>query len=603
MKNYSVKFKIIFIVIIFLGLFGLAKSSLASSPVLNFSDLTSGPATGLGDGKGSGVIVTVWGNNLGTPTITNGQPQSGYSVTVNGTPASYIYEWTNATQHAGHPADLYTYHKMQDIMFSVPNIANGSYSIKVTVNGVDTINTLPFTVRSGNIVHVKSTGTDSAGCGNWNSPCLTLQYAMDNATTTGGDAIYVNAGVNPSTSLIIGQWTTFTGTISTPTTVTAYPGVSVTVNGSLTHFAHIGPYWTVSKLKFVTDGGVTNFGQGYHFVANEAAGTGACIPNYETGVMGDGGDSTFPPQFSSDVHLLGNYVHGFGCATTTQTKMFHTFYISNRTGVQAAYGDEVGWNVVVGNYTNYGIHTYDEGTCGGWGTAMLYHDNVVKDQRGSGMDWNMSCSSGTVTTPVYMYNNLFINTGLGFNYHDSSMPTGGCAICLSGAGTGTYTGAMHVWNNTIYGFADAAVAPSPYGAIQLSTWQSAASWGSALDLRNNIIVDTHGYPYFYGTDIAVSPSTNNIWYSTQGASTPPSWDTAWNGRSSNPLFTNTGNNDFSLQNASPALGAGYNLTSTISTDILGNIRPVPQSIGTFDASSGGSSDTTPPAAPGELSVY
>lgn len=32
---------------------------------LKCSDITSGPKTDLGDGKGSGAIVTIWGNNLG----------------------------------------------------------------------------------------------------------------------------------------------------------------------------------------------------------------------------------------------------------------------------------------------------------------------------------------------------------------------------------------------------------------------------------------------------------------------------------------------------------------------------------------------------------
>ncbi len=44
----------------------LALPLYAADPVLYFTDLTSGPDTGIGDGLGSGTIVTVWGVNLGS---------------------------------------------------------------------------------------------------------------------------------------------------------------------------------------------------------------------------------------------------------------------------------------------------------------------------------------------------------------------------------------------------------------------------------------------------------------------------------------------------------------------------------------------------------
>ena len=59
MKSLTTKLAIISL--IYFALAGLA----FAEPVLYFSDLTSGPKTGLGDGKGSGAIVTVWGRNLG----------------------------------------------------------------------------------------------------------------------------------------------------------------------------------------------------------------------------------------------------------------------------------------------------------------------------------------------------------------------------------------------------------------------------------------------------------------------------------------------------------------------------------------------------------
>ena len=39
--------------------------SRAPAPLLRFTDLISGPSTGLGDGQGSGVIVTIWAQGVG----------------------------------------------------------------------------------------------------------------------------------------------------------------------------------------------------------------------------------------------------------------------------------------------------------------------------------------------------------------------------------------------------------------------------------------------------------------------------------------------------------------------------------------------------------
>src|SRR4051794_9436066 len=89
----------------------------AQPPVLNFSDLTSGPKTGntdtsLGQTSGTdGVIVTVWGTNLGAT-------QGSSKVFVNGAEAS-VYSWGNATA----PADLHTRHHLQMIAFQVSHLA------------------------------------------------------------------------------------------------------------------------------------------------------------------------------------------------------------------------------------------------------------------------------------------------------------------------------------------------------------------------------------------------------------------------------------------------------------------------------------------------
>ena len=127
---------------------GPAMALAATDPVLFFSDLTSGPKTGNRDTSGGrsgqdGAIVTLWGRNLGSA-------QGSSKVYANGAEAASYYYWGNATV----PADLYTYHGMQMISFQISHLAqDGAGQIYVVVNGQPS-NSLPFTVRAGNIYFV-----------------------------------------------------------------------------------------------------------------------------------------------------------------------------------------------------------------------------------------------------------------------------------------------------------------------------------------------------------------------------------------------------------------------------------------------------------------
>lgn len=131
--------KLILLLFLFLILPNFTQA--APVPALNFSDIESGPKTGNTDGVGSGAIVTIWGNYLGSSQGTS-------KIYVGDQEATAIYYWKNADgQLPSGPADLYSSHKMQEIAFSIPATApDGLTTIKVVVSGIET-NTLPFTVR------------------------------------------------------------------------------------------------------------------------------------------------------------------------------------------------------------------------------------------------------------------------------------------------------------------------------------------------------------------------------------------------------------------------------------------------------------------------
>lgn len=556
------------LVIIVLSLFVcLPDSGIAAPPVLNFSDIDSGPKTGNTDGVGSGAIVTIWGNNLGST-------QSTSAVYVGGVQATAIYYWKDADGNLpGGPADLKTYHKMQEIAFAVPaGAVDGANTIKVTVDGV-TSNTLPFTVRTGNIRFVKAGGADS-GAGTWSSPWLTPNYAASGSSAAvAGDIIYF-VGVASTTGLKIGGNSGLAGTASTPFSFITYPNTTASMSGAPggSESTVVMPWY--NEARHTT-------GINLSKLSITAAGNGGGIGGAPNGVMtsqdcryvglaitgptvygGYGGAVTNTTYGTQGGVFLGLYIHhygyptgweynsnlnlwtsppydgiaGVGCTNcTTVDRYQHLFYISNRAGYRVnAY--EIGWGHFTDNPILEGIHIYDQAPGGGWTGTIKAHHNVIKNQRGGAIDIDYPD-----TTPVEVYNNIIIS--------DTNTPYSGEAFKIAN----TNNSNIKVYNNTVYG----------YNTIS-------SNIGSLVDFRNNIMVDTRGVTFFSTTPTYQS---NNLFYST-GSTAKPSWATALTGNLNvNPLFINPANYDFRLSASSPATVAGSDVViATAPTDFFGQPR-------------------------------
>lgn len=583
--------KMVYAIFIIMFAFALHPlESFAAEPLLYFSDITSGPKTGLGDGKGSGVIVTVWGANLGS---TQGASQ----ISVGGVPASYVYYWGNAdTTGASGPADLYTYHKMQTISFSVPAAAaDGANTVSVTVNGIVS-NTLPFTVRAGNIWFVKSTGVDANGRGSWSSPFKSMFYVTKSTSDGGpnpgisaGDTIYVADNISENNIYVVNNGGNLMGTASAPISLIAYPGALVTMNQIQNYGfgpnSHSSQYWNIAKITVLATGDGINTFRGMRAIANEITNyPGGCALGMGGGISGS--DINYPNDAAHDVvgggiKVYGNYIHNYGCDTTT--KFQHTLYISNRGAVpQQAF--EIGWNYLRDNKTYHALHIYDEGPCGDFTGAINVHDNVVKNQTGVG--FGISAGSFTAnpcfSMPVNVYNNLFINVGQenpGDTYHSY-------AIGMSG---GFNKATVKIYNNTIYGFSvSGASTPAFFNSMSNATGTFSGYW----EFVNNIVVNTNGIPYTSGGWVAPNVHTNNLWFDTNGVLPPPSWDT--NPLTVDPQFLDATNGFFNLQAASPARGTGADTSSILLRDFRGIKRGTvkPYSIGAQEYIS-----TTTPSAP------
>ena len=406
----------------------------AAPPVLLFSDITSGPKTGLGDGVGSGAIVTVWGTGLGSS-------QGSSSLSCGGQAPAHVYYWGNADGSGG-PADLYTYHRMQEISFSISgSAANGAGTISITVGGV-TSNNLPFTIRSGNIYHIKSNGSDSNN-GSYGSPWRTATGIYGRLSP--GDIVYLHDGANQidtysSSPRFAGiRLSGASGTAANPLALITWPMAHVVVRGDTYGIINQGTkYLTVSK--FIVQAGRNSepgttgrstgiqTNSGGRAVGNtitdreEVVGSSGCADGGEAAIMGTNlGAKGSGEDTIGGFKIYGNYIFEWGCNNTH--KYEHTTYISNRSGRTSGSGTnfavpapEYGWNLLYNNHARGGLVFYDENNgdsdpCGDLTGTLKFHDNVVINQKSYTIQAGTthSYSNQCLSVDVEIFNNLLIN--------------------------------------------------------------------------------------------------------------------------------------------------------------------------------------------------
>lgn len=528
---------------------------------MHFSDIISGPKTGLGDGSGDGAIVTIWGYGLGST-------QESSTIYCGGVLADHVYYWedSDVVGDSG-PADLYTYHKMQSISFSVDSTASdGAGTIYVIVGG-ETSNTLPFTVRSGNIYFIKTAGNGGSNSnpGTWASPWETIRKATYVGPLVAGDTVYVCDGVEESGLSNEGLQIKTTGaedpvgTAANPVSIIAYPGADVLISGATTaigNWQRWGEYWNFSKFKIISDGGGgVSANKGARFIGLEVT-DNTCANGSNGAIGGSAGDNC---STGGGIKVLGNYIHDWGCDITSNQE--HVFYLSNRSGSPCE-SYELGWNHLADNEARNALHLYDEGASGDFTGTMKLHDNAVISQTGAGF----AIGNGNLpdppaipevcwSMPVEVYNNLFIDCGIansGGNYASAILIISGIRNFSD----------VKIYNNTIYGGIDP---DDTYGYIYSPSIGNHEFMGT-LDYKNNVVHDLNSLIWNHATWFQPPDwSTNNIWYNGGDSvpASPPSWDT--DPITTNPLFVNPGTGDFTLQSGSPAIDAG---TSDVSGTVL-----------------------------------
>ncbi len=507
---FNFKMKKIFIITTILIL-TTAAFAYAASPAIFYSDLTSGPNTGGQDNKGA--FVTIWGKNFGAT------------------------QGTSYVSVGGGQADNYPVWSDTKISFQLgANAVTGNITV-TTSEGVS--NGVSFTVRSGNIYFVKTTGDDSSGIGSWDSPWKTIIKAKNSLAV--GDIAYICDGVSQTTLESYNACVNLSsgGTASLPKALVVYPGATVNIGGDSVQRGFYwwsgGVYWVLSQFNVRAKEAAFEWNTGWRIVGNSIT-----TPN------GNGASAAIHGGFSY-IKILGNEL--YNCGVAEPSKLYHNIYVTNNSGT-ALTDIEIAWNIVRDSTANRGIQIYNNS---GTTTNVSIHDNICHNLRGNGIN----VSNGNTGT-VQVYNNIVYKCGQGLHFIDGESSYSGILITSNNA-------TLYLYNNVVYDCGYPNVINYGSGLLNIT------GFSGIIYPRGNIFY-SNGQSYEpYMASGSQSPSSvayKNLFY---GNGSAPSWDTA--AVNSDPKFANLGSYDFHLQSTSPAKDAGYDTTAIAPRDYDGNARP------------------------------
>ena len=591
-------------------------------PTIAFCDLISGPDTGLGDGLGSGAIVTCWGYNLGSS-----QGSSTVAFVDNLSverPAAHIYYWKNADgQLPSGPSNLYESHGMQEIAFSIPDSALSTGRIKVTVGGQvavkhDTSTENPqgdvsFLVREGNIYHVKTNGNDSND-GSFANPWQTVAKADETAGS--GSTLYIHdvvTGSHTTDVVIYLNESQADSTLESQFAYVGYPNARPEAIGARGFNNYIynpsGPSKgvdgvVISKYSiFAADSdtdendlpinkrpGSGTFGI-YGSKDGRAVGNyitdehpsdinGACPDNQQAAIVGNANG----PNRIENWKVFGNMIENYGCAGTN--RQHHTMYFTNRSDDTnlSLVSPEVGYNYLKNNRASGGLHYFDENiggvTCGDFTTVFKFHNNVVIDQTGPGIANYAACPT---TTTFEYYNNVVINSGFydarnGLLTNNTAKLSNFQAVHIAqGVGADASTATLNFNNNTIIGWNDS----DQTGTVDSCIGFTSSEGTITINWNDNICQTDKDKRFiqsnYQGTALESRISGGgNVWRTSAtepSLAVPPSWDSTK--IIADPIITVTGSR-ISVGEGSPIINQS---STTLDYNIYGDARGISSNVG------------------------
>ena len=420
-------------------------------------------------------------------------------------------------------------------------------------------NGVPFTVRSGKIYFVSTSGRDSSS-GSFTSPWRTLLKARDSMKP--GDITYAMNGVSQvkddgqgwNTCMLLDSG----GRPGLPMAIVAYPGATVTMgnaNGPGSAIRSKGHPnngdWVFAglTLRGKNDAVILASSDRWRIVNNDMS-----CPN------GDEAAACFETQLTSYIKFFGNTVHDAG--KPAASALYQGVYFSTDSNHV-----EVGWNTIANVHGCRGLQFHSSPLQGG-GPAdptgrnmydLSVHDNVIHDTQCDGIIFaTVDPSKGKVEA----YNNIIYNAGKGPANPENS---GNWACIYAAAGTNTGSpggGVIEIYNNTLYNCG--TFAKPPYDSSRAGVMNGGHNPNLSIQVKNNIIYGYDSIPFLVGPTTGISGS-NNLFFGDGAASGFPQ---VLNTVRRDPLFVDVSHDDFHLMPGSPARHAGTDVGAGFDRDGL-----------------------------------
>lgn len=369
------------------------------APRLFFTDLESGPKTGGQDDLGA--FITLYGEGFGA---TRGSS----TVTIGGQEVARYVIWGEDNAVA-RDLDMI-------VVQPGPNVTSGN--ILVTVNG-QASNPLPFTVRSGNIYFVTTTGSDDTGDGSWANPWRTIYRPR--TTMQAGDIVYIKGGTFSAADPMYPGWdavlllhtdTDPNGTADRPVAYIGYPGDRPVIYAP--DSLRRGIYMSDAVMRYYLFANL-EFTQGYSPYEAMLAMSGnghRAVGNY----FHDGHASTALgiEGNSAQLKILGNFLRNNGNVAQEDGI---GFYIEG-FGINQAI--ELGWNQIQDQGGRRGIQLFGH-TDGDWMDNISIHDNLITTSLPLRNNILLGGSDGStdVLGTIYVYNNIIVGAeGQGLRVND-----------------------------------------------------------------------------------------------------------------------------------------------------------------------------------------
>jgi len=577
-----------------------AQAQQMPAPVLFFTDLTSGPASGNSDptySSNGGVYVTLYGNYFGGK-------QENSTVTLNGAACLKVVFWGSS---------WLWYQKI--VVQLTPACSSGNFVV-TTRSGVS--NGMPFTVRAGNIHYVSASGSDN-NAGTFSRPWKSIPKAVRTAGAQRGSTIYVENGTNQTNDDGEGWFAALTlrtqwcrGTYEQPDALIVYPGASSAIGSA--NGPSVGIRGTDSSGGGGSCQGNWTFGgftlRGVFLAAGIAGGGSTRVETPSNNWRFVGNDlscpcpscanssvstACFEAMAAENVSCFGNNMHdvGPGSLTKSTTDQYHGVYFSTDSNHLW-----VAWNQIYNIYGCRGFQTHSSTTSAypnsGQNQYDIHiHDNIIHDTSCDAIVLDtIDPSKGTVE----VYNNVIWNAGMG----PMTLEGGGNWSCIYVPGETKAgplgSGDVNVYNNTLYNCGEFGGKNAPWANAQAGVSNGGNDPKLNINMQNNIIYQISNgnasYPEHYWVNLLTNTAgvhgTHNLMY---GIGAPPMSTRVTGTVNSNPGFVNLSTKlcpdscPTKLQLSgptSPAKGTGSPMPPIPAYDFTGSVRPSPPSIGAHE---------------------